>query len=373
MASGPIGTSRQQAAHNDRLDQRREALENEDIAEQAALSYAQHNTFERIQADIEGEVDGFRIGKPDIPPPPVAPSGVPQHHLASQQQSAEGQAVAFQVFVAQSVAEAIMNPESKKRLDVAAIKLQQLDGLSSEKRADIIASAGDLTAKLQSGELTKGEFGVLLSELEGKLDKSGQNFPEESINAARADAIQNHEQKLEQLNKTSDVSPAEKLFGGIGLFFATPVLLAIETVSTLDSKVRGTDGPKLAPFTELGQRIGLFKDNGQESVVRPEGPLLAANGLTHLEMLKLLSAENPESEERKKELQEAILALQSGNPVPAEGFLGKNPEEGAGSGLLIDPTLKALSEDMLEVTREAQSSQAAAIETEAEIQRNSPV
>ncbi|WP_461534527.1 hypothetical protein [Spongorhabdus nitratireducens] len=192
--------------HNYRLDRLKEEMENEDIAEQAELSYAAHLTFERVRNDLEGEVDGFRIGKPVLSTPPVSAGGTPQDHLVHQQASADGQAVQFAVAVAQS-------------------------------------------------------------------DSSNQT----------------------------------------------------------------------------------------------EGVRIATQGLSHLEMLKLLLAESPEDEEKKKELEEAVLALQSGNPTPAEAYLesvGKLPATDAAQQLVVS---------VQEVARDTQISHDLARTTEDEIQRNSKV
>ncbi len=370
--AAPIGNSRSLEAHNDRIDQRREEIENEDIAEQAALSYVQHNTFERIQADIEGEVDGFTIGKPSLPPPPVSAAGISQHHLAHQRASSEGQAVAMQLYLAGAETNVAVN---KQRLDAVAARVETLGNLPPHVRDDILASTGDLAAKVRSGELSQGAFEALLSELETQLSESGQKYAEGTIRGQQVDAEKAHKKRMNQAEKAANLSPAEKFFGAIAFIFAAPILSIIESGAKLEALAKGSK-PTITPLTDFAEKLGLVKKSGPDEASRPEGPELAANGLSHLDMLKLLLAENPETAERKKELQEAILALQSGNPIPAEAFLGLKPEdgiEGAGAAGVIDPQMQKFQMDMLDVTREVEAGQIDAARTENEIQRQNPV
>ncbi|MGI9281619.1 MAG: hypothetical protein ACR2PX_18585 [Endozoicomonas sp.] len=259
-------------------------------------------------------------------------------------------------------------------------KLSRLSDASPEVLSDINSSLNQLHREHREGTLTSDKLDEILAQISASLEDSSVKYSENKIEIASQDAQQRHASNIEHIREHIEEADSAKADSGIiflkSLALVFPPVLLWETALEIDRDVNpGKDNSQISIFskneidymeqqekaaearrnqqansyvfvpvqstgnseqTDNNQSEGDGNQQPTEAIDEAgpssssvgdatEGIQIANEGLDHFERRKLLLQalqESAESEEAKNKLQEAINALESGDPSLAEEILG---------------------------------------------------
>ncbi|KEQ17611.1 hypothetical protein [Endozoicomonas numazuensis] len=262
-------------------------------------------------------------------------------------------------------------------------KLSKLSEASPETLSNINGALGRLHAENRQGTLTTDKLDQILAEINANLEDNSVKYSENKIEIASQDAQQRHASNIEHIREhIDDANSASKANSDTiflkSLAFIFPPVALWEWALEIDRDVNpGKDNSNISIFSkseidymEKQERDSEAQRNRQANshvLFRPpvqssgnseqtdnhqpdsddnqqpseaideagsssssvgdatEGIQIASEGMDHFERRKLLLQalqESAESEEAKNKLQEAINALESGDPALAEEILG---------------------------------------------------
>ena len=339
-----------------------------DIAEKVKLGYELKNSSSTVTGEKAGfEATNLKLS-PTIPPSDANTPAPTDTQL--QQQQTQASSIRAQGYLSNGLDQLAENnldavsPELLDRLEVVHDQLYALESLSPEATNSLTINAKMFAVHAYSphGEISPDKLDFLLTQIESQLSDQTAKYNETKLEMASQDRIQQSESNIEKTRTHIEESKRDEGLFALkiiaSIFF--PPLGLYEGLKAADRAVTGQDDgvsmfshPQAqaqaaaniravgtANFWEnlgnrIGENLGIIEPKQAEESHKTnesgeldfatEGPELAEQGLSQAEFMKLLQNAQAQ-EEAKEKLEEAIAALQSGDPKLAADILNDNSE-----------------------------------------------
>ena len=266
----------------------------------------------------------------------------------------------------------LVTPELLLKQQLIETKLANIESAPQEVVDSLHRSAIELSSSAMSGSLTSDKLDEIIAQLQTKLEDNSVKFQQEKIEISSQAAQQQHDSNVDEIRKGIEKHNNAKKNKGL---FALKIIASIfipplgfsEALKAIDREVFGVDNgtsmfssqdainnrkirenmandvgltatpPEAPQLPDERQRLDEEHRHAEEE--RESDPISDATegldlGMNNAEFMKLLQQIN-ESEEAKEKLEEALAALEAGDPELAAAILdgsadGSDTESEAG-------------------------------------------